>query len=92
MLRLVAVPFLGKVRQLVERMERLGVITKVEALTEWCAGIAVVQKPNSSVHVCVDITKLNQSVCLERHCLPCLYGGELCLCCSGLGKDISMLK
>ena len=68
--RRVAVPLLGKVRQELERMERLGVITKVEAPTEWCAGMVVVQKPNGSVRICVDLTKLNQSVCRERHPLP----------------------
>ena len=68
--RRVAVPLLGNVREEIERMERLGVITKVVVPTDWCAGMVVVPKPNGSVRICVELTKLNQSVCRERHPLP----------------------
>ena len=51
-------------------MEKLGVISKVTTPTEWCAGMVVVPKPNGTVRICVDLTKLNQSVCRERHILP----------------------
>ena len=30
----------------------------------------VVPKPNGMVRICVDLIKLNQSVCRERHILP----------------------
>lgn len=68
--RRVAVPFLNKVRTELERMERLGVIAKVEVPTDWCAGMVVVPKTNGTVCICVDLTKLNQRVCHERHPLP----------------------
>ena len=48
----------------------MGVISKVEAPTEWCAGMVVVPKSNGKVRICVDLTKLNESVCRERHILP----------------------
>ena len=51
-------------------MEKLGVIIKVQQATDWCAGIVVVPKPNGKVRLCVDLTKLNASVCCERHILP----------------------
>ena len=51
-------------------MEDLGVISKVEEPTEWCAGMVVVPKQNGRVRICVDLTKLNESVCRERHILP----------------------
>ena len=51
-------------------MERMGVITRVEELTEWCAGMVVVPKPNCKVRICVDLTKLNENVTRERHILP----------------------
>ena len=51
-------------------MEELGVIKKVEQPTDWCAGIVVVPKPNGSLRLCVDLTKLNASVRRERHVLP----------------------
>ena len=43
-------------------MEKEGVITKVQGLTNWCAGMVVVPKPNKKVHICVDLTYLNKSV------------------------------
>ena len=51
-------------------MEALGVVSKIEEPTEWCSLIIVVPKPNGKVLICVDLTKLNTSVCHERHILP----------------------
>ena len=68
--RRVALPLLPKVKQELERMEKMGVITKVSGPTDWCAGMVVVPKPAGGVRICVDLTKLNKSVCRERHILP----------------------
>ena len=51
----VAVPLLPKVKLEVERMVRMGVITEVTELTDWCAGMVVVSKPSGKVRICVDI-------------------------------------
>ena len=51
-------------------MEALGVISKVQEPTEWCAGMVPVPKKNGTVRICVDLTHLNQSVQRERHPLP----------------------
>jgi len=51
-------------------METLGVIENVEQPTEWCAGLVVVPKANGKVRICVDLRRLNESVCRERHPLP----------------------
>jgi len=59
-----------QVRNELDRMERLGVISQVEDPTEWCAGMVVVPKANGQVRICVDLTKLNENVCRERHQLP----------------------
>ena len=40
----VAVLLMGAVKQKLERMEMLGVITKIQEPTEWCAGMVVVLK------------------------------------------------
>lgn len=52
-------------------MEELGVISKVEQPIDWCAGIVPVPKQNGEeVRICVDLTKLNNSVKREHHMLP----------------------
>ena len=68
--RRIAHPLMPRVKEELERMEKIGVITKISEPTEWCAGIVVVPKPNGKIRICVDLTKLNESVCRERHVLP----------------------
>ena len=68
--RRVSLPLMEPVKSELQRMEREGVITKVEGPTNWCAGMVVVPKPNKKVCICVDLTHLNKSVQRERHILP----------------------
>ena len=68
--RRVAIPLLPRVKAELDRMVQLGVISPVEYPTEWCAGMVVAQKANGSVRICVDLDRLNESVCRERHPLP----------------------
>ena len=68
--RRVALPLQPKVKAELQRMEQLGVISKVDDPTDWCAGMVLVPKPDGKVHICVDLTKLNESVCRKRHILP----------------------
>jgi hypothetical protein len=68
--RRVALPLLPKVKEELLRMEKLGVIYPVNEPTEWCSGMVVVPKPNDSVRISVDLTKLNENVMRERHIMP----------------------
>ena len=68
--RRIPLPMKTKVKAELARMEKLGVIRKVEQPTEWCAGMVTVPKPNGNVRICVDLTKLNESVCRETYPLP----------------------
>ena len=68
--RRIAIPLRPQVKEELQRMEKLGVIAKVQQATDWCAGMVVVPKSNGKVRICVDLTKLNASVCRERHILP----------------------
>ena len=68
--RRVPLPLLPKVKAELQRMEEMGVISKIDTPTKWCAGMVVVPKPNGKVRICVDLTKLNASVCRERLMLP----------------------
>ena len=54
----------------INRMEKVGVISKVSQPTPWCAGMVVVPKKNGKVCICVDLKPLNHSVLREVHPLP----------------------
>lgn len=51
-------------------MEAMGVISKVEEPTPWCAGMVVVPKKSGTIRICVDLKPLNESVLREVHPLP----------------------
>ena len=59
--RRVPIPPMKAVKEELGRMEEVGVIARKKVPTEWCAGMVVV----SSVRICVDLAKLNQSVMRE---------------------------
>ena len=69
-LRLIPLPMKSKVKEELARMEKLGVIRKVEKPTNWYAGMVTVSKPNGKIGICVDLTKLNENVCRETYPLP----------------------
>ena len=56
--RNVAIPLHPKVKLELERIESMGVISKVEHPTDWCVGMVVVPKP------------LNNIVSREPHPIP----------------------
>ena len=68
--RRVALPLMEKAKRELKRMEALGVISKVEQPTDWCAPMVVVPKSQDDVRICVDLTKLNESVRRERYEMP----------------------
>ena len=53
-----------------DQMEEMGVISRVENLTDWCAGMVVVPKKTGAVRICVDLKPLNNSVLREPHPIP----------------------
>ena len=60
--RHIAIPMLDKVKEEIQKMERLSVIRKVNHPTQWCHPIVVVGKPNGKIHICIDLTKLNPGI------------------------------
>ena len=65
--RRVAQPLLPKIKDQLQEMQRLRVITAVTEPTEWCAGMVPVVKSDGSVRICVDLTELNKNVQRELH-------------------------
>ncbi|KAM7299914.1 hypothetical protein ISCGN_020478 [Ixodes scapularis] len=68
--RRIPIPLREVVRTELEKLERQGVIRRVEGPTPWCAGIVVVPKASGGHRLCVDLRKLNKVVLRERHMLP----------------------
>lgn len=68
--RKIAHPRLPKVKKELNRMEKMGVISKIETYTEWCSHMVVVPKPNGDVRICLDPSKLNENILRETHPLP----------------------
>ena len=68
--RRVPYPIRDKVKRELEQMEAIGVITKVEKPSPWCAGMVAVPKKSGDVRICVDLKPLNESVLREIHPLP----------------------
>ena len=67
--RRVAIPLWTKVKEELDRMEKMGVIARLEEPTEWCAGMVPIVETSGKIHICVDLTHLNESVIRERHIL-----------------------
>lgn len=57
--RHVPLPLRPKVQ---DRMEALGVISKVDEPTPWCAGMVVVPKKEGAIRICVDLKPLSENV------------------------------
>ena len=51
-------------------MESMGIISRVDEPTPWCAGMVVVPKKSGAIRICVDLKPLNISVLRETHPLP----------------------
>ena len=59
-----------KVQAELQRMEGLGVISRVSEPTPWCAAMMVVPKASGAVRICVDMKPLNENVLREVHPMP----------------------
>ena len=66
----VPIPLRPKVKDEFKRMESMGVISKINTPTDWCAGMVVVPKRSGDVRICVDLKPLNESVLQEPQPMP----------------------
>ena len=56
----------NKVKNELNRLEKMKVIKKVTEPTEWVNSLVVVEKPNKSVRLCLDPRELNKSILREH--------------------------
>ena len=68
--RCILIPLRKQVQTELDQMEALGVISKVDIPTPWCAGMVVALKPNGAIRTCVDLKSLNECVLREVYPLP----------------------
>ena len=68
--RRVPIPLREQGLKELNRMESLGIISKVDTPTPWCAGMVLVPKPNGTIRICVDLKPLNECVLREIYPLP----------------------
>ena len=59
-----------KVKEHLNKMEHLGVITQVDEPTDWLSSITFVQKANGELHLCLDPHDLNEAICCDHHKTP----------------------
>ena len=57
-------------KQELDRMEKLGVITKVDEPSDWVNPLVVVEKPNKSLRICLDPRQLNKAIKREHFEIP----------------------
>ena len=65
--RHIPLPLRPKVKDELERMEKLGIIAKIDQPTPWCAGMVVVPKKEGAIRICVDLKPLNENILREVH-------------------------
>lgn len=68
--RRLALPMKQKVQDELKRLESEDIIRPIEMPTDWCAPIVAVPKKDGKIRLCVDFTKLNESVKREHFPLP----------------------
>ena len=60
----------SKLKDQLDRLEALGVITKVTKPTDWVSNLVVAEKPNDKLRVCIDPQHLNQALKRSHYPLP----------------------
>ena len=68
--RRIPIPLMKKVVDELLKMPVEGVISRVDQPTDWCSGMVIVPKLKGRMRICVDLSKLNESVKQERLVLP----------------------
>ena len=59
-----------KVKEHLNKMEHLGMITCVDEPTDWVSSMTYVQKATCKLHLCLDLHDLNEAICCNHHKMP----------------------
>ena len=67
-----------RVKAELDDMEKLGVICKVEEPTDWVNSMAIAEKPDGSLRICLDPRHLNKAIKREHFQLPTIEDITTC--------------
>ena len=62
----------GKLEKELDEMVRQGIIAAVEGHSDWVNSLAIREKPNGSLRICLDPKDLNKAIKQEHHPIPTL--------------------
>ena len=68
--RKVPFPIRNQLKEELDRMEAMNVITKVDEPTEWVSSLVIVEKKNGKLRICLDPRDLNRAIMREHYKLP----------------------
>lgn len=69
-------PIMAKFKNELQSMERMGVISRVEEPTEWCASIIMVPKKSGDPHICIDCVRREKLILLSVELTLGLLAGD----------------
>ena len=70
--RRVPIALQPKLEVALDEMEKKGIISKVEGFTPWTNSLAIWEKPNGKLQICLDPKDLNTSIIDDPHPIPML--------------------
>ena len=59
-----------KVKEHLDKMQHMGVITHVDQPMDWVSSITYTQKAKGELHLCLDPHDLNKAICHDHHKTP----------------------
>ncbi len=68
--RKVPIALKGKLKNELDRLDKLGIIKKVDKPTDWVNSLVIVEKPKGDLRLCLDPKDLNQAVKREHYQIP----------------------
>ena len=68
--RRVPVGLKGKLKDELKKMEKAGIISRVNSPTDWVSSLVIVKKPSGKLRICIDPKTLNKALKRSHYPLP----------------------
>lgn len=60
-----------KLKETLDKLEKEGIVSKVNKPTDWVQSLVIVEKPDGNLRLCLDPRDLNRVIKREHHQIPC---------------------